>query len=126
MKVSEFLHQRLGPKGTLQTWEAEARAGLHAIDILQDFLNHADFVVAILTAEDSATDGSTRARQNVVHEVGLFQGKLGFSRVILLMQAGTEIFTNIHGLQKIEFNAEHVEEAFPELEKTLRRERILQ
>jgi hypothetical protein len=29
--------------------------------------------------EDATAEGSTRARQNVVHEVGLFQGCLGFS-----------------------------------------------
>jgi hypothetical protein len=41
------------------------------------------------------------------------------------MQTGTEIFTNILGLQEIRFNADHIEEVFPELEQTLRRERIL-
>jgi hypothetical protein len=46
---------------------AESRAGRHVIEVLQEFLTHADFVVVVITAEDATAGGSTRARQNVVH-----------------------------------------------------------
>ena len=44
-----------------------------------------------------------RARQNVVHEIGFFQGKYGRSRVVLLAEQGVEIFTNISGIVRIDF-----------------------
>jgi sugar/nucleoside kinase (ribokinase family) len=122
-KVNDFLEERLGTK--VLCWEAESRASHSTIAVLQAFLNQAHFVVAILTAEDTTDEGTTLARQNVVHEVGLFQGRLGFDKVVLLTQNTTEMLTNLNGLQEIRFDGEHIEGVFKELEKTLRRERIL-
>jgi hypothetical protein len=34
----------------------------------------------VLTAEDETADGKVQARMNVIHEAGLFQGRLGFNR----------------------------------------------
>jgi predicted nucleotide-binding protein len=36
-----------------------------------------------MTAEDEQADGQWRARENVVHEAGLFQGRLGFMKGVL-------------------------------------------
>jgi predicted nucleotide-binding protein len=47
----------------------------------------------VLTAEDETHEGRLRARQNVVHEAGLFQGKLGFTKVALILQNGVEDFS---------------------------------
>jgi predicted nucleotide-binding protein len=49
-------------------------------------LEDAAFAFLILTAEDEATDEKLHARENVVHEAGLFQGKLGFKKAILLLE----------------------------------------
>jgi predicted nucleotide-binding protein len=38
-----------------------------------------------MTAEDEQADGNHHARMNVIHEVGLFQGRLGFERAIVLL-----------------------------------------
>jgi predicted nucleotide-binding protein len=60
----------------------------------------------------------------VIHEIGLFQGKLGFRKVALVEQEGVESFSNI-GLQTIRFPGERIEAAFPELERMLRREGLI-
>ena len=39
-------------------------------------LDDAAFAFLILTAEDEKADGKMHARMNVVHEAGLFQGRL--------------------------------------------------
>jgi hypothetical protein len=52
------------------------------------------------TGEDETKDGKLLARQNVVHEAGLFQGKLGFTRAIILLEEVTEEFSNLAGLKR--------------------------
>jgi len=63
-----------------------------------------------------------RARQNVIHELGLFQGKLGFSRAIILLEEGTEQFSNIQGIEQIRFSKGNIRETFGEVLATIRRE----
>ena len=36
--------------------------------------------------EDEHKDGSVHPRENVIHEAGLFQGRLGFPRAIVLLE----------------------------------------
>jgi predicted nucleotide-binding protein len=81
--------------------------------------------VLLLTAEDESADGTHRARQNVVHEAGLFQGHLGFQRVVMLVQDGLEEFSNVAGVQYISFRGEQVEQTFWELQRALRREGLI-
>jgi predicted nucleotide-binding protein len=76
----------------------------------------------VLTAEDETSEGGKRARQNVVHEAGLFQGVVGFHRAILLIQRGLEEFSNVHGLQHIVFDGEKIDQTFFELQRVLKRE----
>ena len=56
-----------------------------------------------MTAEDVHADGSRHARENVIHETGLCQGKLGFERAIILLEEGCEEFSNVAGLNQIRF-----------------------
>ena len=66
----------------------------------------------IMTGEDEQADGSLHARDNVIHEVGLFQGRLGFKRAIILLEKGCQEFSNIHGLGQIRFPEGEIEAAF--------------
>lgn len=43
-----------------------------------------------MTGEDEDKEGKLNARPNVIHEIGLFQGRLGFSRAIVLLEDETE------------------------------------
>jgi predicted nucleotide-binding protein len=64
----------------------------------------------------------TRARQNVVHETGLFQGRLGFSRAIVLVEEETELFSNLAGIRQIRFSKGKIKETFGDVLAVLRRE----
>jgi predicted nucleotide-binding protein len=74
-----------------------------------------------MTAEDETADGKSRARQNVIHEAGLFQGRLGFDKVIILKQDGIEEFSNIAGLQYIPFSKDNIEQSFYELQRKFKK-----
>lgn len=65
---------------------------------LRDAAARCDSAVIVMTAEDVAAEGETRARENVIHEIGYFQGAYGFGRVCLLHEEGTNIPTNMQGL----------------------------
>lgn len=103
------------------TFEDESRTGETIINILEDFLNKSSFAILIMTAEDYSADGKMRARQNVIHEAGLFQGRLGFDKVIILKQNGIEEFSNIAGLQYISFSNDDIEQSFYELQRKFKK-----
>jgi len=88
-------------------------------------LDAAAIAFLVMTAEDEQTDGTVRARENVVHEAGLFQGRLGFTRAIVVLEEGCQEFSNIHGLGQIRFPKGRIAAAFEEIPKVLEREGLL-
>jgi len=122
-RVQIFLKDELSLN--TMTFESEFHTSESIVPILDDFLSKSIFAVILLTAEDETSEGKIRARQNVIHEIGLFQGRIGFKKVVLLKQEGVEEFTNIAGLQYIPFAKENVEKTFYELQRTLKREGII-
>lgn len=118
--LKDHLHDQHGYEA--EAYEVGARAG-HAIrDILDDMLTKSSFAVLVMSAEDKDSDGKFHARPNVIHELGLFQGKLGFSRAIVLLEEGTEEFSNIHGIQQIRYGKSNIKETYGDVLATLRRE----
>lgn len=104
----------------IEAYETGARAGHTIRDILEDMSKKSTFALLVMTAEDMQGDGQIRARQNVIHEIGLFQGKLGFNRAIVMMENGVEEFSNISGVQQIRYN--NISETFGEVLATIKRE----
>ena len=82
-------------------YETGARAGHTIRDILDEMLAKSAFAIIVMTAEDELAGGKMQGRPNVIHETGLFQGKLGFSRAIVLLEDGAEEFSNLYGIQQI-------------------------
>ncbi len=106
----------------IEAYESGARAGHTIRDILEEMLSNSSFALLVLTAEDEQEDGGFRARQNVIHEAGLFQGRIGFSRAIMLLEEGVESFSNVQGVQYIRFSKGNIKETFGDVLATLKRE----
>jgi len=100
-------------------------AGITNIDRLSRMLDEAAVAFLVLTAEDERVDGTMAARLNVVHEMGLFQGRLGFGRAIVMLEEGCEGFTNIEGLGQIRFPAGNIAASFENVRQLLERERLI-
>src|SRR5262249_21979130 len=84
--LKDFLQDRLH----LQ-WEEFNRvpaAGVTTIARLSEMLDGPAFAFLVLTGEDEQADGKLNGRMNVVHEAGLFQGRIGFPRAIVLLEDG--------------------------------------
>ena len=88
-------------------------------------LSEARFAFLVFTADDRGHDGLLHARENVVHEAGLFQGRLGFRRAIILLEDGCQEFSNIFGLGQIRFPAGTISSAYEEIRRVLEREGII-
>lgn len=97
-------------------------AGIATATRLKEMLNAAAFAFLVMTAEDELSDGKLNARLNVVHEAGLFQGRLGFTKAIILLEQRCEEFSNIHGLGQIRFNESEISAKFEDIRAVLERE----
>jgi hypothetical protein len=100
-------------------------AGIPNTIRLAQMLDNAAIALIVLTGEDEQADGTVRARQNAIHEAGLFQGRLGFARGIVLLEEGCEEFSNIVGLGQIRFPKGNIAAVFEEIRRVLEREGIL-
>jgi predicted nucleotide-binding protein len=58
----------------------------------------AAYVIALLSPDDIQEDGTVRARQNVVLEIGYFIGKLGREKVRLLRKGDVVIPSDLQGI----------------------------
>jgi predicted nucleotide-binding protein len=101
-------------------------AGVTNIARLAQMLEQASFAFLVMTAEDEQADGNRHARMNVIHEVGLFQGRLGFERAIVLLEDGCEEFTNVQGLGQIRFPKGKISAIFEDVRAVLEREKIVE
>ena len=71
-----------------------------------------------------AIQGNQQAPPHI-HEAGLFQGRYGFERSIILLEDGCEEFSNIFGIGQIRFKSGHLTAVSEELRRVLEREGVL-
>ena len=103
----------------------EPRAGISTQDVLMTMLDGAKFAFLVMTAEDEHGDNKLHARQNVIHEIGLFQGRLGFEKAIILLEEGCAEFSNITGLTYIPFPKGNIKAVSEDIWAVLKRERLV-
>ncbi len=105
----------------VECFEGDARAGTSIIQVLDNMVSASSVALLVMTAEDEMLGGALRARQNVIHEIGLFQGQLGFDRAIVLKEEGVEDFSNLAGIVQIRFTSGNIKETFGEVLAAIRR-----
>ena len=118
--LKDHLHEKHGLN--VNHYEIGPRAGKSIKDVLEEMLNESSFALLVLTGEDMHTNGELHARENVIHELGLFQGRLGFTRAIVLLEEGVHEFSNILGINQLRFSKGKIKETFGEILATIQRE----
>jgi predicted nucleotide-binding protein len=122
--LKDFLQDRLHLEW--DEFNREPVAGRSNKEVLSEKLNNAKFTFLVMTGEDQHADQSTHARENVIHEAGLFQGRLGFERAIILLEEGCAEFSNAQGISQIRFPRGNISAKFEEIRQVLEREGIIQ
>jgi hypothetical protein len=87
----------------IEAFESVPRAGEMTLAVVELMISRSKVAVMVMTGVDELRDGRKLARQNVVHEIGMAQGLLGVENTIVLLEEGTEEFTNIAGLTQVRF-----------------------
>lgn len=118
--LKDHLHEQQG--FDVVAYEIGPRAGLSVKDVLESMLNESSFALLLLTGEDIDMDGKIHARENVIHELGLFQGRLGFTKSIALLERGVTEFSNILGVNQIRFNKGNIRETYGDILAIIKRE----
>ncbi|ENI0015779.1 nucleotide-binding protein [Salmonella enterica] len=123
-ELKDFIHEKLHLP--YEEFNRTATAGLAISARLSQMLDASCFAFLVMTAEDENADGNKQARMNVIHEVGLFQGRLGFEKAIVLLEDGCEPFSNIDGIGQIRFPAGNIQSVFQNIREVLEREKIIE
>jgi len=103
-------------------YEVGARAGYTIAEVLDEMSEKASIAFLIHTAEDEDKEGQLHARENTIHETGLFQGKLGRKRAIVILEDGCNEYTNLAGIQQLRYSRGNIKEVFGDVISILYRE----
>ena len=122
-ELKGFIQERLGLH--VDEFNRVPTAGVTHVERLSEMLDAAAIALVVMTGEDEQGDGSIHARMNVVHEAGLFQGRLGFNRAIVVLEEGCAEYSNIQGLGQVRFPSGNISASFEEVRRVLEREGVL-
>ena len=91
-------------------------------DKVEAYLDEADFVIILATGDSRDRNGNLIPAGNVIHEIGLAQGKSKFKgRIIYLLEEKTEFPTNIKPRVYIRFNRNNIEHKFGDIVKEMKK-----
>ena len=122
-ELKDFMQDQLGLQ--VDEFNRVQTAGVSTTGRLTEMMDSSGIAFLVMTGEDEQPTGELRPRENVVHEAGLFQGRLGFQRAIVLLENGCEKFSNNAGLTHIDFPKGNIRAAFWDVKETLEREGLL-
>lgn len=122
-ELKDFVKDRLGLP--FDEFNRVPVAGVTNTARLIEMLDAAAIAFLVMTAEDETNEGKIQARMNVIHEVGLFQGRLGFTKAIIMLEDGCDEFSNVQGLGQIRFPKGNIKAAFEEVREVLEREGLV-
>jgi Predicted nucleotide-binding protein containing TIR-like domain len=102
-------------KAILEHWQLEvdyfrrtATTGKLIAERWREMLDESRFAFAVMTPDDRLADGRSQARQNVVHEIGLCHAHVGLRNTAILLATGTAKFSNVAGVDYIDFRKGHI------------------
>lgn len=118
LAVQRFIEERFNLP--VYSFESSSWGGREVTEALANYLERCSLAICVLTVEDFTGDGRKLARQNVVHEVGLFQGRHGFDRVVVLAEEGCNFVPQAANPYTISFPHNGIDQTFYRLAEMIR------
>lgn len=118
-ELKDFLEKRLHLQ--VEEFNTVSVVGLSNKERLLHLLDKCQIGLLVMTAEDEQKDGAWNPRLNVVHEAGLFQGRHGYRRAVVILEEGCEGFSNNAGVGEIRFQRSRLERASSRFDYILKR-----
>jgi len=115
-EVETYIKDEL--KFKVLAYETESHSVEFTHEAIENLLDKCNFAVIVMSDDDYTKEGKARARQNVIHEMGLFQGRYGHKRVIVMKKKSVELNSNLIGKNLIEYH-NNIDEGFHKLKKAL-------
>ena len=119
-ELKDYVYETLGL--AYEEFNRAPVAGLAITERIDQMLDRCTFALLVMTGEDEHADGSLHARENVIHEAGLFQGRLGYRRALLVCEEGCAAFSNNSGIIHVRYARGSIKSAFEEIRRALERE----
>jgi hypothetical protein len=102
LPVARAVKQNFDHEADVDIWDENIfNPNRSYLDTLLNRASYYDFVIAVFTADDTATVRKRKVkvtRGNVIFEFGLFLGRLGPNRTFLLHQEGVDLFSDWTGI----------------------------
>lgn len=98
----------------------EPNMGRTILQKLFDEAKKCNYAIIVMTGDDVDSNGEVKARENVIHEIGFFQGLYGLDRICLLHDTGTSIPSNISGVVYYPFSKGQIKNTFIDLQRELK------
>ncbi|MCK9397153.1 MAG: nucleotide-binding protein [Methylobacter sp.] len=117
-EVQHFLETKLA-RPTIELAQSSSH-GKTVIDKLTNAATLCSHAIVLMTGDDAAAEGAARVRENVMHEIGYFQGRLGLDRVILVREEGVSMPSNLGGIVYLQFTKGNVTTVFEALAAELK------
>lgn len=117
LEIQTFIEKDLNYR-TIEL-EQQPNLGRTIIQKLEDETNKCYYAVILMTGDDIINDNEKRARENVMHEIGFLQGKLGLNNVCILYEKDTNIPSNISGIVYLSFENGNIDSVFYKLKREL-------
>jgi sugar/nucleoside kinase (ribokinase family) len=118
LAVQRFIEEQF--ELPVYSFESSSWSGHQVAEALTDYMDRCSLAICVLTADDFTGDGRRFARQNVIHEVGLFQGRHGFDRVLVLAEDGCDFVPPAAKPYTIPFPPLGIERTFYRLAEMIR------
>ena len=109
LEIQRFIEQVTGQETIVLA--NRPSGGRNLLDKLTEEIERSNFVIVIMTGDDkgrlaSDEEESSRARQNVIFELGFCIAKLGKERVVILREKGVEIPSDCAGVVYISLQSD--------------------
>lgn len=117
LAVQELVETELGRP--VHFFQRQPWGSVAVTEAIEANLARCSFAVCVLTAEDLTAEGRRLARQNVVHEIGLFQGRYSFDRVAVLVEEGCDYVPELAAPYSITFPHHGIRSAFRRVRRML-------